>query len=178
MPAGGIGFSTTFYVLQVIYLLIVIGGLVMAVDTQRATRKRVKAEQDIPSEPLAIYTYTGFGYAVVVLINYLGSFLDFIPGIVPMIAIFCSPIIFFVCMAYLLRVVFAKQAVSSDTARTGQGTRPYKRKTQTKAVGTDAHNRGPTGKPPQQSVGSVPQNAPQTDTDNLFEIDDQEETNT
>ncbi|MDR1413183.1 MAG: hypothetical protein LBJ07_04570 [Actinomycetes bacterium] len=115
-------FRPTFYVLQALYAVIVVLGVVMAVDSQRTKRRRRQQLESIPPEPLLIYAVAGGAYAVLALVNYLKSFVSFLPPVIGMVAIMGSPVMFAFLVAYGLRVVFPRDSQSSGKPRTGVAT--------------------------------------------------------
>jgi len=106
-PHGQIGFGPGLYIFSATFIVIAILGIWMMLDTTRPARRRRKAAEHIPREPLSFYALCGGLYMalflVMVIFLVLGAQQTF-----TMIVLFTAPIMIVIELAYLLRVVYPK----------------------------------------------------------------------
>jgi len=106
-PHGQIGFGPGLYIFFGTFILLAVCGVWMMLDTTRAKRKRRKADEHIPREPLSFYAlcgglYTAF-FLLVMVLTVAGARQTFTMGV-----LITAPLMVLVELAYLLRVVYPK----------------------------------------------------------------------
>jgi len=105
MEGGPQGVSPTFYVLWAVLLLIVLSNVAMVIDTQRAKRRILKEEYNLPSEPLSLYAVLGGAFTIIALLGYLASAVSFLPEFVLLASTAIRPFMLLIFIVYLVRVV-------------------------------------------------------------------------
>jgi len=87
-------------------LLVVIACLVMVIDSQRSKRRILKAEYNLPKEPLSLYAATGAVFVIIAVLGYCYGVVPLVPRYLLTVSIVLRPLMLIVLVLYLTRVVF------------------------------------------------------------------------
>lgn len=107
MPHGDVTFSAGYYVIIGVYIIVAVAALILIFDARREKRTAVPLAFKAAGrkrEPLIVYQAIAGIYVLV----FIASQFPFVPGPVKGAAIISIPLMIFVELAYLLRVVFPK----------------------------------------------------------------------
>jgi len=100
------GITPSFYALWTLLLLIVVAALWMTIDSQRRKRRILKADYNVPVEPLSLYAVIGASFSIVAVLGYMYGVVPFVPHFFVTAALLVRPLILVVLVVYLTRVVF------------------------------------------------------------------------